>query len=372
MIKKTGIITASYTGENAVIKIDGFINAELQVAFDKHIAEFINNGVENVTVQINSFGGSVFIANEIANKLKSFKNVTCEIGAICASAATYIALTCSERSMPRNGQFMIHKPMSNFAGNEDEMKADLKLLANITKDYKKHYSKVTGISETEIESMWKTNYWMDAQEALDKGFITSIVEEDVTMDVELVAQITAMGSPIKVPEPKEQIFIDTNMKLPLITAALQLNEDATEAQAAKVISDINAKVSSLEAKNADLETKLKAIETERTAQIEANAVALVEAAIKENKIKATEKDRFLKLAKTDFESVQAILASMSPYKAATSMLASETEKPEPFEGKSYDELTKTAGGPKYLEKLKAENPEKFNALKQEAINKLQK
>lgn len=371
MNKKTGIITASYTGKNAIIKIDGFINAELQTAFDKHVAEFINNEVENVVVQINSFGGSVFIANEIANKLKAFSNVICEIGAVCASAATYIALSCSERSMPRNGQFMIHKPMSSFAGNEDEMKSDLKLLANITKDYKKHYSKVTGLSETEIESMWKTNYWMDAQEALDKGFITSIVEEDITFDKELVAEITAMGSPI-VPELKAQIQIDTNMKLPLITAALQLNEDATEAQAAKVISEINAKVSTLEAKNTELQNKLTAIETQRTAQIEANAVALVEAAITENKIKATEKERYLKLAKTDFESVQAILASMSPYKAATSMIATETDKANPFEGKSYEELMKSEAGSKYLTKLKAESPEKFNVLKNEFITKLQK
>jgi ATP-dependent Clp protease, protease subunit len=372
MSKKTAIITASYTGKNAIIKIDGFINAELQTAFDKHVAEFINNEVENVVVQINSFGGSVFIANEIANKLKAFSNVTCEIGAVCASAATYIALSCSERSMPRNGQFMIHKPMSNFVGNEDEMKADLKLLANITKDYKRHYSKVTGISETDIESMWKTNYWMDAEEALEKGFITSIVEEEIYFDEELLAQITAMGSPIEVTTPKQQIQIDTDMKLPLITAALQLNEDASEAQVAKKISEINAKVGELEAKNADLETKLKAIETERTAQIEANAVALVDAAIKENKIQANEKERFLKLAKTDFESVQGILASMSPYKPATTLIAAEGSKENPFEGKTYDELAKTAEGSKYLAKLKAESPETFNQLKEAAIEKLKK
>ena len=154
MTPKPAQITASAIGNHATIVIDGYITAETSTHFDEVFDKLIAGNVTSVDLKLNSLGGSVFVANKIANKLKSLPGtVNCDIIAVCASAATYIALACKERTMPKNGQFMIHKPMSAFKGNEDEMKAEMKLLSSLTKSYRKTYADITGMSESDIEDL---------------------------------------------------------------------------------------------------------------------------------------------------------------------------------------------------------------------------
>jgi len=82
---------------------------------DKVFKQDIENlgDVENITLHINSPGGSVFSAVAIANTLKNHKaKVTANIDGLAASAATIITSACDTVRMPKNALFMIHNPIT--------------------------------------------------------------------------------------------------------------------------------------------------------------------------------------------------------------------------------------------------------------------
>lgn len=177
MSKKAFNISAELQNNLAVVKIEGYISSWDRVAanFKAQVDALVNAGIKDFTVYINSEGGSVFEANEIVNELKRFKGTsTAMLGALCASAATVIAISCNKIIASANTSFMIHKPSTYVSGNAAEIEAQLKALKNIEKQYLAAYAKKTGLSEDTIESLWKEDYWMDAEEAREKHFVDEI------------------------------------------------------------------------------------------------------------------------------------------------------------------------------------------------------
>ena len=76
----------------------------------KDVKTFLDdaNG-EDVTIQINSGGGSVFAGSEIFTDLGKYQGkVFAEISGICASAATFPLLAADKVTMTPTGQIMIH------------------------------------------------------------------------------------------------------------------------------------------------------------------------------------------------------------------------------------------------------------------------
>src|SRR5690349_11118562 len=131
--KRPFSITAQAENNIAVIRIDGYISGwnDYAVQFKAKLDALIAAGILNAIVYINSGGGDCFQANEIANEIMRFKgNIDGQLGALCASAASYIACKCTSVTAAKNCQYMIHKPMWGIQGNADEIKAGLKLLEN--------------------------------------------------------------------------------------------------------------------------------------------------------------------------------------------------------------------------------------------------
>ncbi len=133
---------------------------------------------ENVHLYINSNGGSITDGNEIINVLKRHKGeIEVSIGSKAASMATAIAMQGDMIRMASNGIFVIHNPFVCTVGDSAEHRkmADVmdKIKANIVADYVTQ----TGLSSEEVSAMMDEETWMDAAEALDKGFIDEIGEE---------------------------------------------------------------------------------------------------------------------------------------------------------------------------------------------------
>ncbi len=77
--------------------------------FTNAIDGLINAGVEEVELYINSAGGSMFEANEIANQISRFKGKkTVKLGAIAASAASYLMTYFDKVTAASNTQVMLH------------------------------------------------------------------------------------------------------------------------------------------------------------------------------------------------------------------------------------------------------------------------
>lgn len=178
-------------------KINNSINA-LSIAIDDEIGaygisakSFIDyvqsQGSNNIELVINSGGGSVFDAFAIYDFLTTSNyNVTVKIQGLAASAATIIALAGKEKPrMTANSFFMIHNPWMGVdlyqameASDMRELAKDLEKQAEfmdlMTNKLAKIYDKHTSLGVDRILSMMNETTWMDAETALELGFVSGI------------------------------------------------------------------------------------------------------------------------------------------------------------------------------------------------------
>ena len=153
---------------------------------DKVFKQDIENlgDVENITLHINSPGGSVFSAVAIANTLKNHKaKVTANIDGLAASAATIITSACDTVRMPKNALFMIHNPITFAYGNNQEMQKTVEMLDKVKNNIIETYLSKTKADKKTLSELMDNETWMDAETAKEYGFIDEILDESVEKEV---------------------------------------------------------------------------------------------------------------------------------------------------------------------------------------------
>lgn len=153
---------------------------------DKAFKQDIENlgDVENITLHINSPGGSVFSAVAIANTLKNHKaKVVANIDGLAASAATIITSACDVVRMPKNALFMIHNPITFAYGNNQEMQKTLEMLDKVKNSIIETYLNKTNTDKETLSQLMDKETWMTAEEAKEHGFIDEILDENVEKEV---------------------------------------------------------------------------------------------------------------------------------------------------------------------------------------------
>ncbi|GLB51712.1 hypothetical protein NBRC110019_07510 [Neptunitalea chrysea] len=306
---------------------------------------------------LNTEGGSVFEANEIVNQLKRFKSVQITVGALCASAGTYLA-ACFPTSAYLNSQFMIHKPMLMTGGNEDEVERDLKMLRNTTTAYKKAYAKKMGISEDEVEELWaKGDYWMTATEAKEKGLIDFILDEEEEINAEMKQALVACGAP-NIPElrkPNSNKNEDYHMNREELIAWLGLPADATDAQieAAKNQMKVNA------AKHVDAVASKKQKDDDKKKD---KAKTLVAGALKDKKITAAQVSQYEKLAAADYKATEELIDGLESLEKLSNKTKKPADKNLEAARKDWTLDDYISKDPEAYEQMKVDDPEKAEAL----------
>lgn len=142
----------------------------------------------NVTVRINSFGGSVPDGLAIYNALRRFSgDVTVEIDGVALSIASLIAMAGTKVRMAENAQFMVHAPWAFAMGNAAELREQADLLDRFADAMVSSYSRRPGVDEGSVRDMLKDgeDHWFSAQEAIDAGFVDEMSE---TVEVDASAR----------------------------------------------------------------------------------------------------------------------------------------------------------------------------------------
>lgn len=152
----------------------GTINKELEKA----------NG-EDLDVEINSGGGSVFAGSEIYTALKSYKgNTVGKIVGIAASAASVIAMGVKKLMMSPTAQMMIHNVSSGQRGDYRDMQHMAGVLKNANETIANAYRIKSGMSQNDLLKMMDKETWLTPQQALDNKLIDEIMFQN---EVRLVA-----------------------------------------------------------------------------------------------------------------------------------------------------------------------------------------
>ena len=130
----------------------------------------------DVELEINSPGGYVDAGSEIYTALKEYQGqVTAKITGQACSAASWIALAADRVEMSPTAQMMIHRASTMSIGNSDDLASDLNALNSLDKSFVDLYSQRTGLDAQEVYRLMCNTTWMNAKEAVDKGFADEIM-----------------------------------------------------------------------------------------------------------------------------------------------------------------------------------------------------
>ena len=341
---QAGVLELSITG----VIYYGWTASDFRYEVDKALKQ----GITTATVYLNTLGGSVYEASEIVNQLKRMSSVTITAGALVASAGTYIMAHFPAKAY-KSSQFMIHKPMTSFEGNIDQLKAEEKHLENLTTQYREVYASRFGKTTEEIDQLWQQDYWLNATEAQELGLITEITDGEPEITTETIAMMQACGckylpTPNTVTNSKNIIPMDKNE----LISALGMATNATDEQIKERIA------------------ALKQHEAQSKAESTARAEKLINKAILDKKIAADKKDLYVGLAVADYDKTAALVEDIeAPKPASQSIQHSNTVATDKNTWTMNDYLTKD---PQALEELMVSDPQKvreLNTMYQQQKNK---
>ena len=180
-------------------------------------------GTGDITIWINSPGGDCVAAAQIYNMLMDYKgSVTVKIDGIAASAASVIAMAGTEVLMSPVGMLMIHNPMTVAMGDAEEMEKAIEMLSSVKDSILNAYEIKTGLSRARLAHLMDAETWMDANKALELGFIDGILTRaTVSLEKETVTVEGAESEEDK-PETKDDVpkasmlfsrkIVETNLK----------------------------------------------------------------------------------------------------------------------------------------------------------------
>lgn len=134
--------------------------------------------VKEITVRMNSPGGSVFDGIAIYNLLRSHNaNIRTMIDGIAASIASIIFMAGDERVSAKNGSLMIHAPWTIAAGNAEELREQADVLERLGNSLADTYSVRADMSVNVIKKMMAQETWFNSDEMFENGFVHDVIEE---------------------------------------------------------------------------------------------------------------------------------------------------------------------------------------------------
>ena len=251
--------------------------------WDEISAQSIINQVEatlpkNITLRINSGGGSVFEGLTIYNYLKSYNGrVKVVVDGLAASIASIIAMAGNRIEMGEGALMMIHDPMSGVMGNAAEMRKMADVLDKVGGSLADIYVNKTGLDKAKVLQMMSEETWLTAQEAVEMGFANKAIGAKQVTNENLLKMVARYNAPqqivnsitsIKMEESKSFVdrfkdffnfkkefeAVQNEMNAPIVSeyeAKLQAEKDARTALEAKL-----AAAEAMEAKVAELQAKI--------------------------------------------------------------------------------------------------------------------
>lgn len=138
------------------------------------------SSVKTIRVHLNSPGGDVFSATTIANVLRDqrvTKGRTVEtiVDGLAASAASIILMGGDPVKMGDNALVMIHNPWSIALGEAKDFRKAADELDTIRNTIVATYKWHSELSDEEIVALMDATTWMDADEAIARGFASEKV-----------------------------------------------------------------------------------------------------------------------------------------------------------------------------------------------------
>lgn len=160
--------------DSADVYIYDAIDSYWGVAAEDFVKGLKNIDAKNITIHINSPGGSVFDGMAMYHAIKSHPaKVTAVVEGLSASIATIVMLAADEVQVAEGSMVMIHNPWGLSIGDAEEMRNTAAVLDKIAGQMAGIYAGVMGKSQEEILAIMAAETWYTAEEAVTAGLATA-------------------------------------------------------------------------------------------------------------------------------------------------------------------------------------------------------
>jgi len=152
---------------------DGVVASEM-------VREIAMLDADEITLRINSYGGSVTDGLAIYNALKRHPaTINVQVDGVAISCASYIAMAGDTITMAKNAMMMIHAPWGFAIGNAAELREQADVLDRHSKAMVSAYADKSGLTYNDALALITDgkDHWYSADEALAAGFADAVGEE---------------------------------------------------------------------------------------------------------------------------------------------------------------------------------------------------
>ena len=133
----------------------------------------------DITVWVNSPGGSVFAAAEIYTMLRDYPGaVTVKVASVAASAASVVVVAGDVVQMSPTALLFLHDPSTIAIGNARDMEKVIQTLEKVKESIITAYMAKTGLSHNRISKLMENESWIPAKEAVELGFADEVLFDE--------------------------------------------------------------------------------------------------------------------------------------------------------------------------------------------------
>ncbi len=307
--------------KTAEILLYGYIGSDKVNAAD-FVAELkqLEANYSTIRLRINSGGGSIFEGIAIFNAIKqSDCNIEAYVDGLAASMASVIVLACKKIYMSKIARLMIHRPSGAAMGNPDQLRSTAEMLEGLESTLCEIYAERTGLTVEAVKAkyMGTSDSWVSADEALSAKLIDGIYDSPKPAAI----------PPATMSQEQDLVnyFTNTfNMKQFILTAeimaVLGVTPEANQHAIDAAMATLAAKAANVDNLSTQVTVLQQTIHGLNEVAEGAKATTLVDTAIASNKIVAGDRDKYMRLAKADFETTQSLLEGLKPYMSIADQL----------------------------------------------------
>ena len=269
----------------------------------------IEASYDKIDIRINSMGGEVYAGIAIFNAIRSSKaDITLYIDGIAASIAGVIAASGKPVYMSRFARLMIHSVSGGCWGNKEDMRRCIDEIESLEETLSEIYAERSGKTKEEIKTSFfdGKEHWFTAEEALAAGLVDGVYDTE---------PVPADSTPQQVYEiyqnrlNPDKMLIDELKKRP--SFANCADDDEVLTQVGHLETEAG-RVAGLVTENTNLKNELKAYKDKEAAAAETARIALVDAAVKDGRIKEPQREIYLNLLKADPKNGEEALKALKP------------------------------------------------------------
>ena len=133
---------------------------------------------KDISIYLNTPGGSVYAGLGIYDTMQF---ISSDVATICTGMAAsmgavlLVAGTQGKRSALKHSRIMIHQPSGGAQGVAADMEINLREMLKLKKELYQIIADHSGKTYEQIEKDSDRDFWMTSQEALEYGFVDSII-----------------------------------------------------------------------------------------------------------------------------------------------------------------------------------------------------